>query len=199
MARGSNNARLGTIKSMAAFETGSRKAMARLAKRVGTDLNKTATKVAQSAGFRNLTDAADAWMADPSQERVLFRDFLQKKIAERTPGGVIPNFLTTENYGQHDEKGKPSNLTLAERQMLSASEGAVGSTVSRTHSVGGKVVGQEVIPKFLDEHIRSLGYRHLLQAVMGEYDKSRAAGKKEVSYGTIVGKLFDDALNKPIR
>lgn len=182
-----------SIKSESLYETGNRQAMARLAKRVGMDLRKTATTVANEAGFRTLTSAADDWKQDPKYSRTLFRDFLNEKIAQRIgAGSTIPNSLTIENFGQEDEKSKVSSVPAKDRLQYEAAEGGSSKKVEFVNRqyVGqnGKSFGEERIPKSMDKKLKELGAKNLLDAVINDFG-NRNVTKSEDDIAKLIEKL----------
>lgn len=177
------------IKSESLYETGSRKAVARLAKRVGMDLRQTATKVANSAGFSTLTSAHDEWRNDPQYERTLFRDFLLEKANERLgPGAVIPNSMSAENYGQ---TGKGFMKDMTGKQLTgiyaAAENGDLKSRVYKDKD--GNVVGEEVITKDMDAKLRSMGVPNLLEGIIKEFENRDKSFKPETAYSDFIKKL----------
>ena len=165
MARGNYD-----IKGEQFYESGSRKAMARFAKRVGMDLRKTATKIANDAGFTSFTQAVDAWRQDKKYETTLMRDFLMQKAAER--GAQLPNYITQENLGQQDEKGKTNTVEFPS-QYAAAENGKVVGTVRNYVDKDGEVVGTEVTSPQLDKGMRSIGANNLMEALFKYYDNSK--------------------------
>lgn len=197
MSRGFNERRtnlgtLGQIKSASLYETQSREAAARLAKRVGTDMRQTASKVAQQAGYKNVTEAMGDWLQDPSQERILFRDFLANKVSQRLgPGAAIPNSLTEENLGQEAMKGKIIELTPKERQVAGFGAAEQGKPLPddfKKPSISGRIDGNAfsvmgAVSKALKNAGRKdLADEYMKEAMSGDYDNLLRASMKYVNF-----------------
>lgn len=182
----------GQIKSESLYETQSREAAARLAKRVGTDLKQTASKVAQQAGYASVTEAMGDWLQDKSQERTLFRDFLMKKVSDRLgPGAAIPNSLTEENLGQEAMKGRIIELTPKERQIAgfgAAEEGKALPADYKKPSISGRIDGNAFsVMGAVSKALKNAGYKDLAndymkEAMSGDYDNLLRASMKYVNF-----------------
>lgn len=185
--------RLSEIKSATLFETQSRDAAARLAKRVGTDMRATASKVAQQAGFKNVTEAMGAWLQDEKSERVLFRDFLTANIKQRLgDGGKIPTALTPEGSGKVISiKSKINELDLETRQRagFGAAEGSKLPDGYKKPRVSMNIDGNAFsVMGAVSKAIKSTGNKELAdqyikEATSGDYDNLLRVSMKYVDFG----------------